>query len=179
VRRLVAILAAVAVVALLFGAGPADPAVADPVRMAALRRVAMTQASEADAALQAAQDFLDEGLLDAGRGQAAVLGGNEDPSAIMDRAALSFEAAAAPIELAHAALSDLAWTLRVLDPEGSPPQMTLRSSDMVDLGAQWRATGPPLAATADLRSAAEATLTALGEALATLTREATGAPLDR
>jgi hypothetical protein len=171
VRRLVAILAAVVVVALLFGAAPADPATADPVRLAALRRVATTQAAEADAALQEAQDFMDEGLLEAGRGQAAVLSGNEDPAVIMDSAALSFEAAANPIEVAQAALSDLAWTLRVLDPEGTPPTLTLRGADMVALGAQWRATGLPLSAAADLRRAAEATLEALGDALAALARD--------
>lgn len=170
-RRLVAILAAVVVVALLFGAGPADPATADPVRLAALRRVAAAQALEADAALQEAQDFMDEGLLDAGRGQAAVLSGDEDPAAIMDDAALSFEAAANPIETAHAALADLAWTLRVLDPDGTSPTLALRGADMVALGAQWRATGLPLSAAADLRRAAEATLVALGEALAALERD--------
>jgi len=178
VRRLVAILAAVAVVALLFGAGPADPATADPVRLAALRRVATTQAAEADAALQEARDFMDEGLLEAGRGQAAVLGGDEDPAAIMDNAALAFEAAANPIEVAHAALTDLAWTLRVLDPEVTPPTLTLRGADMVALGAQWRATGLPLSAVADLRRAAEATLTALGDALAALEQDDAVGALD-
>jgi hypothetical protein len=171
VRRLVAILAAVAVVALLFGARPADPATADPVRLAALRRVAAAQAAEADAALHEVQDLMDEGLLEAGRGQAAVLGGDEDPAAIMDRAALPFEAAASPIDVAYAALTDLAWTLRVLDPEGTPPVLTLRGGDMVALGAQWRATGLPLSAAADLRRAAEATLEALGDALAALARD--------
>lgn len=170
-RRLVAILAAAVVVALLFGAGPADPATADPVRLAALRRVATAQAAEADVALQEAQDFMDEGLLEAGRGQAAVLSGDDDPAVIMDRAAVSFEAAANPIEVAHAALADLAWTLRVLDPDGTPPTLTLRGEDMVALGAQWRATGLPLSAAADLRRAAEATLVALGDALAALERD--------
>lgn len=170
-RRLVAILVAVAVVALLFGARPTDPAAADPVRLAALRQVAAGQAAEADAALNAAQDLMDEGLLEAGRGQAAVLGGDQDPAAIMDRAALSFEAAANPIEVAYAALTDLAWTLRVLDQEGAPPTLTLRGGDMVALGAQWRATGLPLSAAADLRRAAEATLEALGDALAALARD--------
>jgi len=176
VRRLVAILAAVVVVVLLFGAAPADPANADPVRLAALRRVATAQAADADAALQEAQDLMDEGLLEAGRGQAAVLSGTEDPAAIMDRAAPSFETAANPIEAAQAALTDLAWTLRVLDPEGTPPTLTLRGGDVVALGSQWRATGLPLSAAADLRRAAEATLEALGDALAALARdEAAGA----
>ena len=89
----------------------------------------------------------------------------------MDQAALSFEAAAAPIEVAQAALTDLGWTLRVLDPDGTPPTLALRGPDMVALGAQWRATGLPLAAVADLRHAAEATLTALGDALAALERD--------
>lgn len=170
-RRLAAILVAVAVVALLFGASPAEPAVADPVRQAALRRVAASQAADADAALQEAQDLMDEGLLEAGRGQAAALAGDQDPVAIMDRAALSFEAAAAPVEVAQAALTDLGWTLRVLDPERSPPTLSLRGADMVALGAQWRATGLPLASVADLRRAAESTLTALGDALAALARD--------
>ncbi len=169
-RRIVAIVAAVLVVAVLFGAAPADPATPDPVRQAALRRVAAAQAAAADAALRDGQDLMDDGMLEAGRGQAAVLSGTENPADSVDLAALLFEQAATPIDHAQTALAELAWTLRILDPDASPPSLALDGSDLNDIGAQWRATGPPLSAAADLRRAAEATLTALGDALAALAR---------
>jgi hypothetical protein len=177
-RRVVAVLAAVVVFAVVFGARPADEATADPVRLAALRLVAVAQVTAAEAALAEAEDRLDEGLLEAGRGQAAVLGGRQDPAAIMDGAAGSFESAAEPIGEAQAALVDLAWTLRALDPGVAPPSLDPGPDDLRDLAAQWRATGMPLSAEADLRRAAEATLTALGMALAALDDDDPAAALE-
>jgi hypothetical protein len=89
----------------------------------------------------------------------------------MDAAGVSFETAAEQAENAEAALADLAWTLQVLDPEASSPALSYGPEELVDLGARWRATGLPLAAAADLRRAAEATLGALGSALASLDRD--------
>lgn len=176
-KRVVAALATLAVVAVVFGARPADQATADPVQTAALRQLATEQALRADGALRDIEDLLNAGMREAGRGQSAVLGGTADPTAIMDQAALSFEAVAGQIDEAQDALADLAWTLRVLEPDVPPPSLAHGPEDLVDLGARWRATGLPLAAEADLRRAAEATLSALGSALAALERDDPAAAL--
>jgi hypothetical protein len=170
-RRVVVAAAALIVVAAMFGARPTDLATADPVRQAALRQLASEQAEAADLALGDVEDLLGTGVREAGRGQAAVLGGSADPALIMDTAGVSFETAAEQAENAEAALADLAWTLQVLDPEASSPALSYGPEELVDLGARWRATGLPLAAAADLRRAAEATLGALGSALASLDRD--------
>jgi hypothetical protein len=170
-RRVVVAAAALIVVAAMFGARPADLATGDPVRQAALRQLAIEQAEAADLALGDVEDLLGTGVREAGRGQAAVLGGSDDPALIMDAAGVSFETAAEQAENAEAALADLAWTLQVLDAEASSPTLSYGPAELVDLGARWRATGLPLAAAADLRRTAEATLGALGSALAALDRD--------
>jgi hypothetical protein len=170
-RRVVVAAAALIVVAAMFGARPTDLATADPVRQAALRQLASEQAEAADLALGDVEDLLGTGVREAGRGQAAVLGGSADPALIMDTAGVSFETAAEQAENAEAALADLAWTLQVLDPDASSPTLSYGPEELVDLGTRWRAAGPPLAAAADLRRAAEATLGALGSALAALDRD--------
>jgi hypothetical protein len=170
-RRVVVAAAALIVVAVMFGARPTDLATADPVRQAALRQLASEQAEAADLALGDVEDLLGTGVREAGRGQAAVLGGSADPALIMDTAGVSFETAAEQAENAEAALADLAWTLQVLDAEASSPTLSYGPAELVDLGARWRATGLPLAAAADLRRTAEATLGALGSALAALDRD--------
>jgi hypothetical protein len=170
-RQIVAALAAIALVAVVFGARPADEAAADPVQRAELWRLASAQAEQADLALRDVEDLLNAGMREASRGQSAVLGGNDDPAAIMDQAALPFENAAGHLELAHSAMDELSWTLRALDPDTPPPSLAPGPAELVDLGARWRATGLPLAAQADLRRAAEATLGALGSGLAALDRD--------
>jgi hypothetical protein len=167
-KRVVAAIAAVAAVAVAFGARPADQATADPIHVAALRQLASEQAIRADGELQDIEGLLEAGMREASRGQSAVLGGTADPVAIMDQAGLSFEAAAEQAEAAHSALAELAWTLRALEPDAPPPTLSHGPADLVDLGARWRATGLPLAAAADLRRGAEATLGALGSGLAAL-----------
>jgi hypothetical protein len=176
-KRIVAALAAVAVVAVMFGARPANQATADPVHVAALQRLAGDQADRADIALRDVEDLVNAGVREASRGQSAVLGGTDDPSAAMEQAAVSVEAAAAEMATAHAALAELAWTLRALAPESPPPSLTTGSADLLDLAARWRATGLPLAAEADLRRSAESTLSALGSALAALDRDDPNAAL--
>jgi hypothetical protein len=176
-RRVVVAAAALIVVAVMFGARPTDPATADPVRQAALRQLAREQAEAADLALGDVEDLLNTGVREAGRGQAAVLGGSGDPALIMDTAGVSFETAAEQADNAEAALADLAWTLQVLDPGAPPPTISYGPGELVDLGARWRATGLPLAAAADLRRAAEATLGALASALAALDRDDPAAAL--
>jgi hypothetical protein len=176
-RRVVVAAAALIVVAVMFGARPTDLATADPVRQAALRQLAREQAEAADLALGDVEDLLNTGVREAGRGQAAVLGGSDDPALIMDTAGVSFETAAEQADNAEAALADLAWTLQVLDPGASPPTISYGPGELVDLGARWRATGLPLAAAADLRLAAEATLGALASALAALDRDDPAAAL--
>jgi hypothetical protein len=170
VKRIVAGLAAVAAVILLYGARPMEPATPDPVHLAALRREAASQAMAADAALAEAETLLARGIREGARGQTVVLGGTDDPVPIVDGAALAIESAAGPIDDARAALADLAWTLRAIDPEAGTPTLDPRGADMGAIGAQWRATGLPLAAQADLRHLAEATLAALDDALAALDR---------
>jgi hypothetical protein len=176
-RRVVVAAAALIVVAVMFGARPTDLATADPVRQAVLRQLAREQAEAADLALGDVEDLLNTGVREAGRGQAAVLGGSDDPALIMDTAGVSFETAAEQAENAEAALADLAWTLQVLDPGASPPSISYGPGELVDLAARWRATGLPLAAAADLRQAAEATLGALASALAALDRDDPAAAL--
>ncbi len=177
-KRIVVALAVLLVVALLFGAAPADTGAADPVRVAALQRQAAAQAAEADAALLEAETLMRTGSRDAGRAQAAVLGGDTDPATLVDTAALSFEAASSPTEDAQAPLDALRWTLLALDPEATAPSLELTGADLLAVGAQWRATGIPLSALADLRRAAEATLASLGDALAALNADDPDAALE-
>ncbi|HEV7199300.1 MAG TPA: hypothetical protein VGO32_00685 [Candidatus Limnocylindria bacterium] len=167
-KRIVAALAVLVAVCLLFGAAPADTGTADPVRVAALQRRAVTLAAEADATLLEAEALMRTGSRDGGRAQAAVLSGDEDPATFADAAALSFESAAGPIDAAREPLVALGWTLLALDPETAPPTLGLTGADLLAIGAQWRATALPLSALAELRRDAEATLTSLGEALAAL-----------
>jgi hypothetical protein len=176
-RRVVAALAAVTMVAVAFGARPSDQATADPVRQASLRALASEQATQADAALRDVEDLLNTGLRDASRAQSAVLGGTDDPAAIIERAAGSIETAAAHTGLAQGALAELAWTLRAIDPDAPPPALAHGPADLVDLAARWRASALPLAAEADLRRAAESTLGALGSGLAALERDDPAAAL--
>lgn len=166
-KRIVAALAVLVVVCVLFGAAPSDTA-PDPLRVAALLRRAEAQAAEADEILLEAETLMRTGSRDAGRAQAAVLAGDVDPATYADSAAMSFEAAAAPIDDAHDPLVALGWTLRALHSETTPPTLGLTGSDLLAIGAQWRATALPLSDLADLRQAAEATLGSLGDALAAL-----------
>jgi hypothetical protein len=168
VRRLVAVIGVVLVVILLFGAAPTDLGTADPVRAAALRRQAASQAGAADAGLAEAEELMSEGTAAASRGQAAVLAGDEDPATFMEAAAAAFEAAAAPVGATHGSLEALRWTLLALDPRARPPSLELSGADLAAIGAQWRATALPLSSLTDLRRAAEMTLEALEDALAAL-----------
>lgn len=177
-KRIVAAVGIVAAVAVLFGAGPADSAPTDPLRAAALQRMADAQAAEADAALQEAEELMDSGIRVAGQAQAAVLAGDGDPVVLMDAAAVSFEAAAAPVDEAQVLLDALGWTLFALDPQAPPPTLELVGADLLAIGAQWRATALPLSALADLRRAAEATLTSLEDALAALEGDDPAAALE-
>ncbi len=177
-KRLVAAVGVVAAVAVLFGAAPADSAATDPLREAALQRMADAQAAEADTALQDAEELMDSGIREAGQAQAAVLAGDEDPVVLMDAAAVSFEAAAAPVDEAQVLLDALGWTLLALDPEATPPTLELVGADLLAIGAQWRATALPLSALADLRRAAEATLASLEDALAALEDDDPAAALE-
>ena len=133
------------VVVLLFGAAPTDPGAADP-HAAALRREAASQAAAADSTLAEAEEMMTEGTAEAGRGQAAVLAGEEDPATFMDGAAAAFEAAAAPVDAAQASLEALRWTLLALDPNAPPPTLGLSGADVAAIGVQWRATALPLSA---------------------------------
>ena len=177
-KRLVAVVGVVLVVILLFGAAPTNPETTDPVRAAALRHQAAGQAADADAALAEAEELMHGGIAEAGRGQAAVLGGDEDPATSIDAAAAAFESAAAPVDAAQVALETLSWTLLALDPAAEPPSLELRGSDLAAIGAQWRATALPLSVLTDLRRAAEATLEALDDALAALDDDDPAAALE-
>lgn len=167
-KRIVAALAVLVAVCLLFGAAPSDTGSPDPVRVAALQRRAAALAAEADAALLQAEELMRTGSRNAGRAQAAVLAGDEDPATFADIAAQSFEAAAGPIDDAQEPLVALRWTLLALDPEATPPTLGLTGADLLAIGARWRATALPLSALADLRRAAEATLASLEDALVAL-----------
>ena len=166
--RVAAFIVAVLLLAALFGARSADPSVADPVRLARLTRVAFDQAAAADAALAAAETLMRDATVQARHGQAAILTGTDDPAAAMNVAAEGFEAAAAPVAEARAALDILGWTLRAADTAADPPSLTVGEADLVAVGEQWRASVPPGSALADQRRDAEAVLESLGDALAAL-----------
>ncbi len=167
-KRIVAALAVLVIVCVLFGAAPSDAGGADPVRLAALQRRAVALAAEADAFLLEAEGLMRTGSRDGGRAQAAVLAGDQDPASYANSAALSFEMAAGPIDDAQEPLVALGWTLLAIDRETAPPTLGLTGADLLAIGAQWRAAALPLSALADLRHDAEATLTSLGDALAAL-----------
>lgn len=166
--RIASLLAAAVLLALLFGARSSDPGEADPLRVAWLTEEAAAQAEAADAALSAAETLMRDATDEARRGQAAILGGTDDPRPALDAAGAGFEAAAAVIADARADLALLDWTLRAIDPQESSPQLGLEAADLVDIGAQWRATALPSSALAELRRQAELTLAALEDGLAGL-----------
>lgn len=166
--RIVLLLTAVALLALLFGARSADPRVADPLRVAWLTDEATARALAAEAALGAAETLMREATDEARRGQAAILGGPDDPTAALDAAGAGFEAAATPIAEAHAELVLLGWTLRAIDPQESSPELGPLPGDLVAIGVQWRAAALSSAALTDMRRQAESTLEALDDGLAAL-----------
>ncbi|MEK6191998.1 MAG: hypothetical protein AABM41_06695 [Chloroflexota bacterium] len=176
--RIVLFLASAILLALLFGARSADSRVADPIRVDWLTDETAAQARAADAALEAAETLMREATDEARRGQAAVLGGLEDPGAAMDAAGLGFEAAATPLADAQAALAGLGWTLRAIDPQESSPQLGLLPADLVAIGAQWRAAALPSTALTDMRREAESTLEALNDGLAALEADDPSAALE-
>ena len=119
---------------------------------------AAAQAGAADTALEAAQTLLRDAIDEARRGQAAVVSGPDDPAAALETAALGFEAAATPLADAHAALVQLGWTLRAIDPRETSPPLGLQPADLVAVGTQWLAAALPSAALSDMRRQAESTL---------------------
>ncbi len=176
--RIAVFLASAVLLAMLFGARSADSQVADPIRVDWLTDEAAAQARVADAALEAAGTLMRDATDEARRGQAAVLGGLEDPADALDAAGLGFEAAAPPLADAHAALVGLGWTLRAIDPQESSPQFSLMPADLVAIGAQWRAAALPSAALTDMRRQAESTLEALDDGLAALDDDDPSAALE-
>ncbi|MEX0630184.1 MAG: hypothetical protein WEE67_10590 [Chloroflexota bacterium] len=176
--RIAPFVASTVLLALLFGARSADSRVADPLRVAWLTDEAAAHARAAEAALDAAENLMRDATDEARRGQAAIVGGPEDPTAALEAAGLGFEAAATPLADAHAAFVVLGWTLRAIDPQESSPQLGLLPADLVAVGAQWRATALPSAALSDMRRQAESTLEALGDGLAALDADDPSAALD-
>jgi len=168
VIRIAAFLASAILLGLLFGARSADSRVADPLRVALLTDEAAVHVRAADAALEAGENLMRGAIDEARRGQAAVVGGPEDPTAALEAAGLGFEAAARPLADAHAALVRLRWTLRAIDPQETSPQLGLLPADLVAVGAQWLAAALPSAALSDMRRQAESTLEALDDGLAAL-----------
>jgi hypothetical protein len=178
VIRIALFLASTVLLALLFGARSADSRAADPIRVEWLTNEAAAHARAADAALEAAETLMREATDEARRGQAAVLGGADDPTAALEAAGLGFEAAATPLADARAALVVLGWTLRAIDLQESSPQLGLLPADLVDVGAQWRAAALPSAALTDMRRQAESTLEALDDGLAALDADDPSAALE-
>jgi hypothetical protein len=168
VIRAAAILAGLALLALLFGARTSTPGEADPVRRAWLLREAAAHAEAADGWLAVAERLMRGATDQARRGQAAVLAGPGDPEAAMNLAAVGFESAATPLSDAQTSLVALRWTLHAIDPAIIAPASSAMGGDAIAVAAQWRAAALPSAALADLRREAEATLDALGDALAAL-----------
>jgi len=178
VFRIAASLAAVMLLALLFGARSADSAEADPIRAAWLTHEAATQAAAADAALGAVESQMRDATEEARRGQAAVLGGTDDPAIALDAAGTGFELAATPLAEARAGLALLGWTMRAIDPFATPPELSIEPADLAAIGAQWRAAGPTCTTLAGLRRQAEATLGALDVALGALDGDEPAAALE-
>ena len=166
--RVAAFVVAVLLLAALFGARSTDPSEADPLRLAWLTKVAGAQAGAADSALAAAETLMRDATAQARHGQAAILTGTDVPAVAMNVAADGFEAAAAPVAEAHAALDILGWTLRALDAGADPPSLTAGRADLAAIGAQWRAAAQPSSVLADQRRDTEAVLDSLGDALAAL-----------
>jgi hypothetical protein len=178
VIRIAVFLASAVLLALLFGARSADSRVADPLRVAWLTDEAAANARAADAALDAAENLMRDAIDEARRGQAAVVGGPEDPTPALEAAGLGFEAAATPLADAHAALVRLNWTLRAINPHETSPQLGLLPADLVAVGAQWLAAALPSAALGDMRRQAESTLEALDDGLAALDDDDPSAALE-
>ena len=178
VIRIAVFLASAVLLGLLFGARSADSRVADPLRVAWLTDEAAAHARAADAALEATEALMRDATDEARRGQAAVVGGREDPMAALEAAGLGFEAAATPLADAYAALVVLGWTLRAIDPQESSPELDLLPADLVAVGAQWLAAALPSAALTDMRRQAESTLEALDDGLAALDGDDPSAALE-
>jgi len=178
VIRLASSLAAAVLLALVFGARSADWADADPIRVAGLTDQAAAQAEAADAALARAETLMRDATGQARRGQAAVLGGPDEPTAALDAAGAGFGAAATPLADAQASLVLLGWTLRAIDPLATLPGLGIEPADMAAIETQWRAAAPPCAILAGVRRQAEATLEALADGLAALDDDDPAAALE-
>jgi hypothetical protein len=168
VIRIARTLAAFVVLAFVFGVRSADATEADALRAAWLTDEAVEQAASADAALAAAESQLRDATDEARRGQAAVLGGEADPTLPLEAAGVGFEAAAAPFGQADMALAQLGWTLRALDPGTTLPTLAMEATDVAAIGGQWRDAAPTCSILFNLRRQADSSLAALEEALAAL-----------
>lgn len=175
--RIAAFLAAVILLLVLLGARSADPAVSDPVRLAWLARVGASQAAAADQALADAEELMLAATDEARRGMSAIVAGDADPTAGLTAAASGFEDAAPSVGDAQTNLTALRWTLHALDPNAPGPELTIEQADVLAISAQWLAAVPPSAALTDLRRQAEATVTFLTDAVASLDEDDPAAAL--
>lgn len=176
--RIAKSLAALVVLAFVFGVRSADATGADPIRMAWLTEEAAAQVASADAALATAEAQMLDATEEARRGQAAVLEGDDDPTIPLEAAGVGFESAAVTFRQAQMELMQLGWTFRAIDPQAAPPTLVLEPADVNAIGGQWRAAAPTCATLANLRRQAEGALEALDAALAALDADEPAAALD-
>lgn len=165
-RGLFATLALGAVLALR----PAGPAAADPAgeaaRQATIREVAEAAAAkveELSVALDVARDA-------ARRGSALVVSGDRDPAPELLAAASALEGGGDAATGAQAAMRALGGVFAAVRPQDEAPVLAVSGPTLLGIASQLRGSMEAAGAFVERRHASQATLTALGDALAALER---------
>jgi hypothetical protein len=153
-------------------ARPVDAASADsPIEV---ERQAWLQATaaRADQALERLLLRLEEALDSARRGSALIVAGQDPPGPALEQAATVLDGTPDEATVAVEALTDLRGTLASVRPNVAAfPDGAVAVDDLISIAAQLRASAAAAGPFVERRLAAEATLAALGDALAALDRD--------
>jgi len=163
-------LIATLVLGALLALRPASAAAADPpgerAREAAIDSAAgvtATQVDELSAVLEVARDA-------ARRGSALVVSGAQDPAPELLAAAAALEEGATVATRAQAAMTALSGVFAAVRPRDAPPALAVSAPTLLGIASQLRGSADAGRAFVERRHASEATLSAMGEALAAMER---------
>ena len=166
-RRGVALgLAATLLLGAVYAARSADPFVADPVGLAALRSTIASERSLADQLLTELRDALTTAVDEGRRGAALTVQGTELPGPHLAAAAQLIGAGDHQVMEVRAILQQLGGTVRIVKPSASAIGLALKPGDLTGIGAQMLTASDAADAFSRMRRAAESTLVHLEGAFA-------------
>lgn len=173
---LLGLAATVALGALLSQRSP-DPFVADPGAAATTRAALSAARADAAGALDALAAMLDRALREARTGASLTVAGDQEPGPHLAAAASALSGGDALVTRASDALGRVAGQLAILQPRAAPPRLVVDSGAVGSAAGQLTDTVDAANAFEAMRRATQATLQALGTALAALDRSDPAAAL--